>query len=696
MMATIDDGDAMHDDNPQTDKPLNALTQDASQSESIGIGDLCKSEARCRDLLENVHVMIGSLSLDGSLTYANRAWRETLGYGQEEITDLSIFDVIRPDDHAVYRDAVKQAMAGSVGRIQTTLVAKDGRRVPVDGYVNCSQGENDEWTVQIVLHGSSIKGIEEQLRLARLALESAANAIVITDRDGNFIWINPAFTLLTGYGWKEAIGKNPRLLKSGKHEPEFYEELWDTILAGRVWQGETINRRKDSSLYIEEQTIAPVVNEQGEITHFIGIKQDITARKRAEIALQEHMDRLEELVQERTRELLEAHGHILAQQRLERDLQLAEQVQTSLLPREVPVLQGFEFAAAALPAQHVNGDVYDFIVRDPTNCQILLADIAGKGISAALLTSTARALIRAETDHTLSPATILTNVNQALFEDLLHAEKFITVFMAQLNARLGQLTYANAGHTEGLWWRHLCQEYRTLPATGLPVGIFADTSYVEETLPLMPGDVLVFYSDGIPEARNSAGEFFGMDRLITFLLEHVSRDAPALVKGIVDAVETFREDAPRADDLTLIVLKALPRSTSFVYPATLDRLDDVTATIRQVVAAYGDQFAYEFELAATEILSNIVRHAYRHESGEIRGQINLVEDQVALDLYDDGLPFDITSVPEPDFEEPQEGGYGLAIARQLLNRLDYSPETPAGNHWCLTKLVGRGECIESV
>jgi len=123
---------------------------------------------------------------------------------------------------------------------------------------------------------------EEELLLKSSAVEAAANGILITDRAGRIIWANPAFSRLTGYEPAEAIGRNPRFLKSSQHTRRFYQELWDTILNGRIWQGEMINRRKDGTLYTEEQTITPVYGAQGQITHFIAVKQDITERRRME------------------------------------------------------------------------------------------------------------------------------------------------------------------------------------------------------------------------------------------------------------------------------------------------------------------------------------------------------------------------------------------------------------------------------
>ncbi|MGA2337559.1 MAG: EAL domain-containing protein [Terriglobales bacterium] len=128
----------------------------------------------------------------------------------------------------------------------------------------------------------SMRRSAEALRLQATALESTANAIVITDRQGSIQWVNPAFTVLTGYTAEEALGQEPSFLKSGAHDAHFYQTLWNTILSGAVWRGEITNRRKDGTPYVEEMTITPVRSDKGEITQFIAIKVDITDRKTAE------------------------------------------------------------------------------------------------------------------------------------------------------------------------------------------------------------------------------------------------------------------------------------------------------------------------------------------------------------------------------------------------------------------------------
>jgi len=152
----------------------------------------------------------------------------------------------------------------------------------------------------------------EQLLLQATALQHAANAIMITDRKGNILWTNPSFTALTGYSPQEVLGQNPRILKSGEQGTEFYQHLWSTILRGDTWQGEFTNRRKDGTLYHDEHTIAPVRSAGGDITHFVAIMQDVTARKQAEAEIRKLNQELEHRVRQRTAQLEGANRELEA------------------------------------------------------------------------------------------------------------------------------------------------------------------------------------------------------------------------------------------------------------------------------------------------------------------------------------------------------------------------------------------------
>ena len=163
-------------------------------------------------------------------------------------------------------------------------------------------GPGDEVAVIVIRDVTDVKQ-SAQVRLQSAALHHAANAIAITDKSGSVLWVNHSFTRLTGYTLEEIYGQNLKILKSGRHDRAFYRNLWETILQGKVWDGVTVNRRKDGSLYIEQQTIAPVLDKEGRIENFIAVKQDISERRKTEEELAHYRGSLERMVAEKTREL---------------------------------------------------------------------------------------------------------------------------------------------------------------------------------------------------------------------------------------------------------------------------------------------------------------------------------------------------------------------------------------------------------
>ncbi len=238
----------------------------------------------------------------GDVILANPAMRAMLGHPSDDLTRWNRVDVVDPNDASVHTYIEERERTG-LARGELTLRRQDGTTFPANVssaiFTDAAGQQRSSIVVRDVsterrLRGA-LTGSAAKVTLQAAALEAAANAIVITDPNGTIEWVNPAFTAMTGYEQHEAIGRKPSLLKSGAHDERYYRELWETITAGRPWHGELTNRRKDGSLYQEELTITPVRDGTATISHYIAIKQDVTARRASEQALRESEDSFRKL-----------------------------------------------------------------------------------------------------------------------------------------------------------------------------------------------------------------------------------------------------------------------------------------------------------------------------------------------------------------------------------------------------------------
>ncbi len=244
-------------------------------------------------VIENFPAPVAIFDEKGRLWRWNRKCEQVLGYTSDELSQIKGPKAIAPEDFAKVTAIVRQAFEEGYGQDEASLLSKNGERLPCVLTGASIMFEGQPCILGCAIDISKRKRAEAQVRLQATALESAANGIVITDAQGTIQWVNPAFSQLTGYGPAEAVGKNPRFLKSGKHDPAMYEQLWKTILAGEIWSGEIINRKKNGEFYHELLTIAPVRAPDGAITNFVAIKRDISELKRAETELMKAKEQAE-------------------------------------------------------------------------------------------------------------------------------------------------------------------------------------------------------------------------------------------------------------------------------------------------------------------------------------------------------------------------------------------------------------------
>ncbi|HKM82037.1 MAG TPA: response regulator [Candidatus Acidoferrum sp.] len=256
-------------------------------------GVLLRREQSTQDKLRGALALseVLNVSLPGAVAVIDvsatvRRWNQNfLGYPASEMLGAGIMRLVAPESLNDVQRTMKAAFENGTSEGEAWLVAKGGAKVYC--YLKGVRFifENAPCVLAVAIDVSKMKRAEEQIRLQSAALECAANGIVITDTHGTIQWVNPGFTRLTGYSFEEALGQNPRILKSGEQDESFYRNLWQTILAGNVWSGEIKNLNKDVQPYIEEMTISPVRSVTGEITNFVAIKQNITERKRIEAEL---------------------------------------------------------------------------------------------------------------------------------------------------------------------------------------------------------------------------------------------------------------------------------------------------------------------------------------------------------------------------------------------------------------------------
>ncbi len=234
------------------------------------------------------HAIVSITDKHGDITYANQKFCDISNLRMDELIGRN-HRIMKSGYHttAFYKDMWQTISRGEVWRGQFQNRAKNDGMYCLDTTIVPFMDDNGEAYQYVAIRTdiTKIKKAEETMRIQTTALQVAANGIVITDKNGVIQWVNDAFTRLTGYEHDEVIGKTPSILKSGKHEAAFYQDIWQTITSKRIWHGELINRRKNGNFYNEEQTISPVYDERGEVTHFIAIKQDITERQQTEEAL---------------------------------------------------------------------------------------------------------------------------------------------------------------------------------------------------------------------------------------------------------------------------------------------------------------------------------------------------------------------------------------------------------------------------
>ncbi len=378
----------------------------------------------------------------------------------------------------------------------------------------------------------------------------AVRQLIPYDAAGVFIF-DPATGLLHGY---ETVGYPEDFMHAGPLH--CCEGIVGHVLhtsRGRVVPDVTVDpyyvrARKET----RSELAAPLIGSGGKTIGVINLESDTpNAYSESDLEVLTLFASLVAIAIEKAR----LHQEMLEKRRLESELRIARHVMEALMPDRAPTVRNFEIFGRMIPSAEVGGDYYDFIDVADGRLGIVIADVSGKGIPAALIMATFRASLHALLGNDFSLRAVFSRLNRLLLEST-HDRHFVTTFYGELDAEGRRMFYLNAGHNPPLLVRE-GEPVKWLSTGGIPLGVLRTAAFSEDIVYFMPGDCLVLYTDGVTEAENAHGEPYGVHRLEQVVRRHLRRSASELCDAIIEDVRHHADSEARSDDLTVVVVRAV-------------------------------------------------------------------------------------------------------------------------------------------
>jgi sigma-B regulation protein RsbU (phosphoserine phosphatase) len=378
-------------------------------------------------------------------------------------------------------------------------------------------------------------------------------------------------------------------------------------------------------------------------------------------------------------------------QRFNTELDIATQIQVGMLSQNFPPFPGrkneFDLYAQMHPAREVGGDFYDFFFIDDDHFALVIADVSGKGIPAALFMATTKTIIKNRLQSGEDPALVLEIVNRQLCDNNI-TYMFVTVWLCILEVTSGRLVYVNAGHNPPLLKQGTGGFSFLVSPPDLPLAAMDDTIYYCRELRLNHGDTLFLYTDGIVEAADAAGEFYGKERFNVFLDTHAAMTLREMLPCLRADIAAFCGEVEQSDDITMLAIRisgtAASSGKSITLKADIACLDELNAFIGKELDNGGCPAPVrgQIELAVEEVFVNIAHYAYQDTGGEVTVDccVKPVQGNMTMTFafHDSGRAFNPLEYPPPDItlplEERQPGGLGLLIVRKTMDTIQYRRE----------------------
>ncbi len=403
--------------------------------------------------------------------------------------------------------------------------------------------------------------VSDLIDLKDRALAATDEGITISDPsqpDNPIIFANRGFELITGYSIDEILGQNCRFLQGPETDHATSDLIRDALKNEVHCTVEILNYRKDGTPFWNRLSINPVRDQTGNTTHFIGILSDVTRRRLAEEALQQTNEQLQ-----------------LANQQMKEDLHLAAQVQQTLLPDKLPVDSRIRFDWRFLPCRELAGDILNIIQLDSDHIAFYVLDVAGHGVSAALLSFTLSNYLNGNPDDSClyypdpsgcdylicSPKQVVERLNRN-FPMNMRTGQYFTIVYGLINLNNQTLQIVSAGHPCGIMIKHN-RPAELLSIYGYPPGIVPDAEYEQTEILLTPGDRFYFYTDGVTEAINHQNEPFGINQLLGVLNQSQPQFLDKIMNQVITKVQNWSKGHHPSDDISIIAFEYQPDNFNF-------------------------------------------------------------------------------------------------------------------------------------
>jgi sigma-B regulation protein RsbU (phosphoserine phosphatase) len=405
--------------------------------------------------------------------------------------------------------------------------------------------------------------------------------------------------------------------------------------------------------------------------------------------------------------------HLSLKKARDQEIFIASKIQKTLLLGQPPQnIQGIQIAHLSAASQKVDGDFYDFFKHSNQCFDIVVGDVMGKGIPAALLGAALKShLLRVlnelrlstPAEKPLAPAQIVSSVHAHMIDQLVDLETFVTLCYARFDMAKYLFSFVDCGHMRTIHYHDDTNRCDLLQGINMPLGFPEKEPFRQTAVDFNPGDLFVFYSDGLTESRDQDGNLYGENRLVDVVRRNANIEPKRLITQIWDDIIAFSESETFDDDVTCVLVKINQQASRAVFMKE-DRLDIMSdlkelGKVRSFIhefCAQTDDFVLDdnrrdlFKLAATEVTANIIKHSYKGHAGQpIQVKAKMTLDEVVIEFFDWGEGFDPKSVAAPVFNGSRDNGFGIHIIAHTVDEVIYSRQDQGKNCACLKiKLSG--------